>query len=98
MEVYENLCVLWPIMESMAAVDSMALRTGFADEWMSETEKREGYSKRVLAHNDVQNGNILRLTKPNEETFSQRQGGVVPFRNHLVYPNSVGNIDCTDRL
>ena len=31
MEVYENLCVLWPIMESMAALDSMALRTGFAD-------------------------------------------------------------------
>ena len=31
MEVYENLCVLWPIMESMAALDSMAIRTGFAD-------------------------------------------------------------------
>ena len=31
MEVYENLYILWPIMESMVALDSMALRTGFAD-------------------------------------------------------------------
>ena len=30
-EVYENPCALWPIMESMAALDSMALKTGFAD-------------------------------------------------------------------
>jgi hypothetical protein len=31
-EIYENLCTLWPIMESMAAPYSMALKTGFADE------------------------------------------------------------------
>jgi len=30
-EIYENLCALWPIMESMAVPYSMALKTGFAD-------------------------------------------------------------------
>jgi hypothetical protein len=30
-EIYENLYALWPVMESMAAPYSMALKTGFAD-------------------------------------------------------------------
>jgi hypothetical protein len=29
-EIYENLCALWPTMESMAVLYSMALKTGFA--------------------------------------------------------------------
>jgi hypothetical protein len=38
-EVYENLCVLWPIMESMAVLDSMAPKTGFADVDMCSTPR-----------------------------------------------------------
>jgi hypothetical protein len=30
-EIYENICALWPIMGSMAAPYSMVLQTGFAD-------------------------------------------------------------------
>jgi choline kinase len=42
-------------------------------EWMSDFEKREGRSRRVLSHNDVRRRNILRLTKPDERILDHHQ-------------------------
>ncbi|KIJ68673.1 hypothetical protein HYDPIDRAFT_165415 [Hydnomerulius pinastri MD-312] len=48
--------------------------------WISHTEKTEGTSRRVFAHNDAQYGNLLRLTRELVEgTPKHRQIVVVDF-------------------
>jgi choline kinase len=54
-------------------------------QWVSDFEKREGRSRRVLSHNDVRRRNILRLTKPKERILDHRQViFLFPFFHSLI--------------
>lgn len=68
--------------EDAAALDLDAFRQKWSRymRWISHTEKVEGCSRRVFAHNDAQCGNLLRLTRGLPEgTPEHRQIVVVDF-------------------
>ncbi|KAF7982269.1 hypothetical protein HWV62_29515 [Athelia sp. TMB] len=54
--------------------------------WLRELEKREGASKRVFAHNDLQYGNLLRLTQVPEGAPEHHQIIVIDLEYASINP------------